>query len=132
MTTSLFSSFKANLLPNALRSDGVFSLLSGLVTTLAARPLAALFGLPAPAVLTGLGVVIVGYGLLLLYAAGRPSLHRRAAWHALILNGLWVLASAVGLLAGWFPVNTAGVWAIIIVGEVVAAFGLLQFYALRR
>lgn len=136
MTTELQTQAQAeptsDMLTTVLRADGVFALLSGAVTILAAGPIADLIGLGATLPLIILGVVLLLYGGDLLYFAGRKPINRRIAQAAIILNLLWVVGSYLGLLMGWFPVNTAGKWAIALVAEVVLLFAILEFIALRR
>jgi hypothetical protein len=123
---------KSNMLATVLRADGVFALLSGAVLIVAAGPVTGLIDLSNSLPLVVLGVVLLLYGGDLLYFAGREPINRRVAQAAIILNMLWVIGSYLGLLMGWFPVNTAGKWAIALVAEVVLVFAVLEFIALRR
>ena len=121
-----------SFLEKVLRADGIFALLSGTSLVIAAKPIANLIALNQPVILTVLGLVLLGYGALLLFSASRASMNRQIAWLAIILNGIWVIASYFGLFLGWFPVNTAGNWTIALVAEVVAIFAILEYIALRR
>ena len=123
---------KSNMLTTVLRADGVFALLSGAVLIVASGPVAELIELGNTLPLVLLGVVLLLYGGDLLYFAGREPTNRRVAQAAIVLNMLWVIGSYLGLLMGWFPVNTAGKWAIALVAEVVFIFAVLEFIALRR
>jgi hypothetical protein len=123
---------KSNMLTTVLRADGVFALLSGAILILAAGPVASLIDLSNSGALIVLGVVLLLYGGDLLYFAGREPINRRVAQAAIILNMLWVVGSYLGLLMGWFPVNTAGKWTIALVAEVVLIFAILEIVALRR
>lgn len=123
---------KASFLTTILRADGIFAVVSGAVALLASGPVSELIELQTPLALVILGVVLLGYGAMLLFFAGREPAGRRVAQIAIALNILWVVDSYAGLLFGFFPVNTAGKWAIAIIAEVVFVFGLLQIYALRR
>jgi hypothetical protein len=93
---------------------------------------AGLIELEQPVALVVLGVVLLGYAAMLLFFAKREPANRRVAQIAIVLNMLWVVDSYAGLLFGFFPVNTAGKWAIALIAEVVFVFGLLEIYALRR
>jgi len=138
MTTQVKSEQKVqrseenSILDKVLTADGIFALLSGTSLVIAAKPIANLIALNQPVILTVLGLVLLGYGALLLFSASRTSMNRQIAWLAIILNGIWVIASYFGLFLGWFPVNTAGNWAIALVAEVVAIFAILEYIALRR
>lgn len=120
------------MLAKVLRADAIVILSSSIILLLGSRPVASLIGLGNPNALLILGFILLTYGITLLAFAGRDPWNRRIAWLAIILNGLWVLGSYLGLLLGWFPVNTAGRWAIALVAEVVALFAILEFIALRR
>ena len=130
--THIEASSKASFLTTILRADGVFALVSAAIAILASGPVARLIELETPIALVGLGVVLLGYGVLLLFFANRESANRRVAQIAIVLNMLWVVDSYAGLLLGFYPVNTAGKWAIALIAEVVFVFGLLEIYALRR
>ncbi|MCI0396545.1 MAG: hypothetical protein L0332_15185 [Chloroflexi bacterium] len=132
MSTQVSSQPQSSLLSNVLRSDGAFSLVSGVACLAAAGPIAGLIGLAAPAVLAGLGVVLLGYAAMLFFYAGREPENQAVARLAVFLNVAWVLGSYAGLLFGWFPVNTAGKWAIALAAEAVFLFAALEFFALRR
>jgi hypothetical protein len=123
---------KSNMLTTVLRADGVFALLSGAVLIVAAGAVAGLIDLNNSLPLVLLGVVLLLYGGDLLYFAAREPRNRRVAQAAIFLNMLWVIGSYLGLLMGWFPVNTAGKWAIALVAEVVLVFAILEIIALRR
>jgi hypothetical protein len=123
---------KASFLTTVLRADGVFSLVSAAVTILASGPVAEMIGLETPGALVVLSLVLLGYGAMLLFFEDRSPANRRVAQIAVVLNMLWVIDSYAGLLVGFFPVNTAGKWAIALIAEAVFVFGVLQIVALRR
>jgi hypothetical protein len=123
---------KTTFLTTILKADGIFALISAAAAILVSGPLAKLIELDTPAALVGLGFVLLGYGAVLLFFARREPANRRVAQIAIVLNMLWVVDSYAGLLFGFFPVNTAGKWAIALIAEVVFVFGLLEIYALRR
>ena len=99
---------------------------------LGASAIAGLIELSAPIALVVLGLVLLGYGGVLLYFAAREPANRWVAEAAVVLNLLWVAVSYGGLLLGLFPVNTAGKWAIAIIAEAVALFAILEIVALWR
>ena len=123
---------KTSLLTKVLRADGLFALVSGVILVLAAGPIAGLIELSFPLALALDGALFLGYGAVLLYYAGREPENRRVARIAIVLNALWAIGSFAGVIFGWFPVNSAGNWAIILAAEAVAIFAILEFFALRR
>jgi hypothetical protein len=130
--TQIETQSKTSFLTAVLRADGIVALIPSLLLVLASRPVAELIELETPAALIIVGLVLTGYALMLLFYAGREPANRRVAQIAVVLNFLWVADSYAGLLLGWFPVNTAGKWAIALVAEVAFVFGILELYALRR
>ena len=72
------------------------------------------------------------YGVFLLYTAAQSQISRRIATAALILDIIWVIDSAVLLIAGWLPHTSAVMWAIGLTAVAVAALGELKFFGLRR
>jgi len=123
---------RVTMLTKVLRADGLFALLSGIVLIIGAGTLASLFEFNRPAIFAAVGAVLLGYAAMLLYFAGRESQNRMIAQIAIVLNLIWVIGSYAGLILGWFPVNTAGKWAIALAAEAVAIFAILEFIALRR
>jgi len=123
---------RSSLLRQALRSNGLFSALSGLVFLFGARPLAAFMGLPWPAVLMVVGLVTIIYAGLLFWMTTQPSVNRNFARMTVVLDASWVIASIAILLAGWPPLSVAGKWIIALLAEVVAVFAILQAAGLRR
>ncbi|MFQ5859303.1 MAG: hypothetical protein ACE5LU_27195 [Anaerolineae bacterium] len=107
----------------------IFSGISGAILIVAAKPLASLIGVDAPAILTLIGVGLLFYAALLFWIAAREPINRRLVLIAAILDTAWVIDSAILLVAGWFSLTTAGKWAIALVAEVVAIFAALQFYS---
>ncbi|RME42815.1 MAG: hypothetical protein D6791_16875 [Chloroflexi bacterium] len=131
-TQGILQTLRSNLLRYSLEADGAFCITSGLILLAGATPLASLIGLAEPVALQGLGAILIVYGIVMIrYAASEPA-NRRLAGVAAALNVIWVLLSVAGLLFGWFPVTTAGRWAIALVAEVVLFYAILQVYALWR
>lgn len=122
----------SNFLTRLLQADGLFCATTGVITAFAAGTWATLFGLEQPFIFTAIGGVVLLYGLALLLAAGRTNQTRLLTQIALGLNIVWVVASFGGLLAGWWPVSTAGKWAIAVLADLVLVIALVQAYGLRR
>jgi hypothetical protein len=125
------SSAGISLLTKVLRADGAFALFAGLILIVGANPLADLIELSQATALAVVGVVLLSYAAMLFFVAGR-NIEQAGAKLAIILNILWVIISYAGLLFGWFPVNSAGKWAIALIAEAVMIFAIIEFIALRR
>jgi hypothetical protein len=119
------------LLRRTLQANSVFSLLSGALLAADAGPIAALTGLPAW-ILIDVGALCLVYAALLFLAARRTPIARGHALAFVIADATWVVASAALLLGGWAPLTTAGVWAVLIVADIVAVFTALQYVGWRR
>jgi hypothetical protein len=123
---------RPNLLRYALRGDAIVSAATGAICLAAAQPLADIIGIQPPVALRILGAMLAVYGGVLFYTAAQPQINRRVAIAAVVLNVLWVIDSAVLLVAGWLPLTSAGVWTIALIAVGVAIFAELQFFGLRR
>jgi hypothetical protein len=107
----------------ALLLDAVVSGANGVAYLVAAGPIADLLGVPAD-FLRALGAFFVVYAAAVWLVSRRPS---NAAVAAVIAgNALWVLASAVYVVAGWHDPSTAGVVWSILQAVIVAGFAELQ------
>jgi hypothetical protein len=123
---------RSTLLRRALQADAIFSGLSGVALIVAAGPIGTLLGLSAPLGLAALGVILIGYAALLYTTAAKEPIDRRRAIAAVVLDVIWVIDSAVVLLAGWLPLTPAGWWIILDVAIVVAVFAEIKFIGLWR
>jgi hypothetical protein len=111
-------------------ANAVFSGLSGLIFLLAAGPITRSIGLEAPITLVVVGGSLVLYGLGLARNARRPVVNLIEARVAIAMDGLWVVGSAVLILAG--VLNAIGSWTAIVLADFVLAFAICQFVGLRR
>lgn len=132
---------KDQLLRNTLRANGVFSAVSGLVFIFASAPLADFLGIKDANILGFLNgssfLIIMGVGLLLyagglLWNATRPQMNKMLAWEAVFMDSVWVIGSAIILLAEALPLTTEGSWTVLIIADVVASFAVLQYVGIRR
>ncbi len=58
---------KSSFLDKVLRADGIFALFSGILLVIAASPIANLIAIDQPVILIVLGLVLFGYGAMLLF-----------------------------------------------------------------
>ena len=120
----------SSFLRRSLMANAVFSGLSGLIFLLAAGPITRSIGLEAPITLVVVGGSLVLYGLGLARNARRPVVNLIEARVAIAMDGLWVVGSAVLILAG--VLNAIGSWTAIVLADFVLAFAICQFVGLRR
>ncbi|MDX1616682.1 MAG: hypothetical protein R3300_20415 [Candidatus Promineifilaceae bacterium] len=115
-----------------LRLDGAFISVTSAAVLVGADPLSDLFELGSPVALRFLGLVLLPYAGLLFYLSGRTGAVRTMTWVAAGGNLIWVLVSYIGLLLGWFPVNTAGKWTIGLLAEAIFLIAAAQVYILWK
>jgi hypothetical protein len=119
-------------LSRVLLGNATFGLLSGLASLLLARPLAALLGIEQSLIVSLLGVMLLLFAAGLAWIAVHTPYDRRIVQIIFALDDIWVIASALALLAGWPPHTTTGKWVVAGVAEIVAVFALLEYIGLRR
>lgn len=120
------------LLRTALRGNGLFSAVSGVVLVVASRPLAQFIGLPWPSVLLITGILLLLYALDLFWFTSRETLNLTFAWIAIDLDVAWVIGSVALLLTDPVGFTVAGKWFIGLIAEVVALFAIAQWLGVRR
>jgi hypothetical protein len=123
-------STKSNLLRRSLQADSAVSALSGLILIVAAKPLAVLLGVRVPVILIGLGISLLIYAAGLFRNARRESISQTEAMLTVILNGAWVVGSAIVIFMG--VLTLLGNWLVAIVADVVLIFAVLQFWGIRK
>ena len=116
-------------LSRVLVADGVVSGLTGAALLVAPGRIATLIGLRSGAIVAAVGVGLLAYSALLVTGA-RGSAARRTAALAVVLNVAWLVGTAVVIVAG--GLNREGNWALILVGDVVLVFALLEGVAWRK
>lgn len=104
-----------------LKLDALASGLLGALLAAAGAALAEVLRLPV-ALLVPAGLGLVAYAGWLWYVATRPIVRRAAAWAVILLNELWVVASVVVVVAGWFSLTGLGTG--FVLGQAVAVVGL--------
>ena len=125
-------SARSNLLRYALRGDALLSIATGAICLADAQPLATFLGIQPPLALEVLGAVLALYGAFLFYTAAQAQINRRIVIAAIVLDAIWVIDSAILLVAGWLPLTSAGMWTIGLIAAAVVVVAELKFFGLRR
>lgn len=125
-------SIDAQLLVKALRANGVFSMLSGIVILLIQQPLANWFGQINPLYLAGLGIGLILFALRLLYLAGPGQLFKLEAQIIIGSDIGWVAGSLVLLAAFYRQIAIPGILLMLAIALVVGGFAFMQTQGLRR
>lgn len=121
----------SRFLRNALALDAAACAATGLLLSLAAGPLAGLFGLPAE-FLRGAGLVLLPCAAILAWFASRETLPRLAVFAVIGINLLWVADSIAILVAGWFSPTGLGIAFVLAQAGAVAVLTELQVIGLKR
>ena len=114
------------LLRRTLVGNTIFSEVTGLALMFGAGAIGGVIGITMLWPLVALGLVLVLFGAEVYAASRRPTLNRREVISIIALDAGWVVASAVLLVGGWLSLSGAGIWAVLLVADAVATFGLLQ------
>ena len=127
------------LLRRTLWGNAAFSLISGGLLAIFAKPFAAaaasapvaVVGLDLASLFLLLGLGVVAFGVVCAWVAKADPLPRGLAQTILVADIAWVLGSAVVLTlpASW---TTAGVAGIVVLALIVADLALLEYLGLRR
>lgn len=119
-----------SLLRTALALDAVVTGVNGAAYLAGAKLLEDLLGLDQ-ALLRGVGVFLLAYGLAVGLLATRPLISRRLAWSVVAVNAVWAAESLVVVGLGWSSPTVAGAVWIVLQALVVGGFALLQRAGLR-
>lgn len=112
--------------------DALACATAGIVALVGARPLADFLGVgeALPLALTGGG--LVAYAALLYWRTRQEALAAGLLRTAIVVNTIWVVASALLVIENPLALTGGGRWLIGIVAALVADLTLAQVYALRR
>lgn len=123
---------RPSLLRRAMRGNAIFSLISGLTFALFSQPLSTLLGIPWPTALLVVGVMLIIYAADLAWVTSSEQFDIRWGMVAVALDAVWVIGSAVILMAGLLPLTTLGWWTVAIAADIVLLFAVAQAIGIRR
>lgn len=121
---------QANL-SRLLVSNGTFCFTSGIIFTLAAKPLADFLG-TLPLAMSILGIGLILYGGFVIYMATRLVISRTFTLFTIMADSAWVLLNILLLILPAFHFTADAKWAIGITAICVDAFATLQFLEWRK
>jgi hypothetical protein len=117
-------------LRRSLQLDGLASGLTGALLLAGAQPVSALIGLSAPGIARAVGAGLLVFAAALLWNASRGRVRRGEVVAAVVLNGAWVLGSALLIVDG--PLTPIGNAAVAAVAAAVLLFAVLEVVGLRQ
>jgi len=116
----------------AVEADGAFCVVAGLLFILDAEGISRFMGVPSTTVIGGLGLVTFLYGLGLFYVVLRGFVSRRLLQVLMSMDFVGAIATVIFLVAVPTVLNTEGRWIVLILADVMAAFGIWKYVGLRR
>jgi hypothetical protein len=120
----------SKLLRRSLQLDAVASGVLGVLLGAAGPALDELLGIPV-AVLVPVGLFLAAYAASLWIIGARHHVPVPAVWAVIIGNLLWVAASLVIVVAGWWSPSAAGTALVLGQAAAVVLFAVLQFLGVR-
>lgn len=122
----------AKLLVNALKANGLFSMVSGHVLLLLQDTLALWFGQIEPVYVAGLGVGLILFSMRLFYLAGPGQLLKAEARMIIGSDIGWVIGSITLLAVFYANITQLGIVFALVVSLVVGSFAYAQAKGLAR
>jgi hypothetical protein len=114
----------------ALRADALIAGAFGALIGVASPLLDGWLGIDA-ALLLALGVLLVGYAMVLEFVVARRPI-AALVWAVIALNTLWVVAGVVAVLTDALTLTTLGTLFVLAQAAAVALIADVQFLALRK
>ncbi len=118
-------------LKTTLRSNAIFSAISGLLLIFDAGLIGEFMGVGSSALYIGLGVVLLGFSASIFYNTTREQMNLGEAKLVAWMDVAWVLGSVL-LLISPIAMSVGGKWLVAGVADVVALFAGFQFYFLAK
>lgn len=122
----------SRVLRRALQGNGLFSGISGTALAVAPAQVSAFLGVDMPGLINFLGASLIAFAVALFWLAAETTIRRGLALTVIFLDLVWVADSALLLTTDVVPLTIRGMWAIVIVCGIVAAFAALQSYGLYQ
>lgn len=119
------------LLRRALALDATACAAMGALLAVAAAPLAAWLGLPAP-FLRGAGLLLLPCAAVLAWLAIRQDVPRLAAFAVIAVNLVWITDSLLLLAGGWFAPTGLGIAFVLAQAATVLALTAMEATGLTR
>ena len=116
----------------AVEADGIFCILTGLLFALDANGISQFMGVQSSTVIGVLGVVTFVYGLGLLYDVFKGLVNTRLLRVLMSLDFVGAAVTIVFLVVAPTALNTEGRWVVLILADVMVAFGIWKYVGLRR
>ena len=126
---------KTSLLKNVLYADFIFTSLSGLSLIIWNTQITSFLGWSTPSIILVLGMIFIAYAAFLFTVARQNPPNTLLVKIIIATAVVWVIESCILLLlpsSNFLALSTGGKWAVAILADIVAIFGISQFFGLRR
>jgi len=121
-----------NLIKKALQANATFSGVSGVVMIAGRHWFSQLFGPVTPTIFAAIGAGLIVYAGWLVLVARRQAIDVREVWTAVLADLGWVIGTAILLAAQPLWLSLSGTIVAALIGAVVAAFAIVQWYGLKQ
>jgi len=116
----------------AVEADGIFCILAGLLFMLDANGISQFMGVPSPTTIAVLGLLTLLYGLGLFYDVFKGLVSANVLKALMVLDFVGVAVSVIFLVAFPTALSTEGRWIVLILADVMGAFGIWKYVGLQR
>jgi predicted lipid-binding transport protein (Tim44 family) len=116
----------------AVEADGIFCILTGALFLLDANAVSQFMGVQSSTVIGVLGGITLLYGLGLLYDVFKGLVNARLLQVLMSLDFVGTIATIIFLIAAPTALSTEGRWTVLILADVMAAFGIWKYVGMRR
>lgn len=120
------------LLRRALAGNALFSAVSGVALILGSGPIGDFTGLTPAWLPAAIGGGVLAWALAVARLARSDELRPGPVGMVIAGDLTWVVTSYAILAVGAPEFTTGGAWAVAILAEIVALFGIVQYLGLRR
>lgn len=131
---------RSTLVRRVLRANATISVLLGLLCVLDAAPVAegmgiagqTIAGLSGATFITLVGLSFFPFAAAVWFVASRVPLNPRLVWGIIAADAAWVVLSVLALITNVLGLSSAGMWAVLIQGDIVGVLAVLQMIGVRR
>lgn len=110
----------------ALKANAFFSTFSGLALIFFHQQLAVWMNIPMPKILLGIGIILLGFALLVYKTATADIIDPKKVKFIILQDWLWVIGSILLIATQAFGINQTGCIVIGVVAVIVADFAFFQ------
>ncbi len=128
-------------LRTALRANALFSLVSGSLFLIESTEIANFLGIQkiflfdrirGAGLLMDLGIVLLGFAGWVAFTSMRKPINMHHPIWIFVADSVWVVTSIFLLTTKMLPFSSRGIWAVLIVADIVLALAIWEFVGIRK